>query len=268
MRVGLLAVIGLAAGTAIGPRTAFADAQPARASVSATRDHGLRNGGGRDFFYEEKAVYAVTAKPGRITDVVLEPGERLVGTGPIAAGDTARWVIGDTISGEGEMTRVHVMLKPTEAGLATNLIINTDRRTYHLDLRSSSQAWDSHVAWRYRVVPPVPPPTPPLRAHPSAEDAVTRLNFGYLIKGPRVAWRPMRVFDDGARTYVEFPPTIVMSDLPPLFAMGPDGRTSELINYRVTGQRITVDRLLDRAELRLGQGRSERRVTILRGAFR
>lgn len=262
----LLIALGLAA-VATG---ALADGQPARpgaAAASSTPNPALRAGGSaRDYFYQDEAVYAVSAKPGHITDIVLQPGERL--TGPIAAGDTARWVIGDTISGEGETRRVHVLLKPTEAGLATNLIINSDRRTYRLSLRSSSQAWNSHVAWRYAVTP-VGIPQAPLAKTPSpADDAVARLNFSYSIRGPRTPWRPLRVFDDGVRTYVEFAPAIVMTELPPLFRSGADRHASELINYRVTGQRIVVDGILDRAELRLGQGGSERRVRILREAGR
>ena len=226
-------------------------------------------GGARTFVYQEGVTYAVSAMPGRITDIVLQPGERLVGSGPVAAGDTARWVIGDTISGEGETRRVHVMIKPTEVALATNLIINTDRRTYHLELRSTARTWLSQVAWRYpaaELVAVARPPPPNATISSSPGDAVAQLNFGYLIAGPRTPWRPLRAFDDGARTYVEFAPSIVMTELPPLFAIGADGKTPELINYRVTGKRIVIDRILDRAELQLGQGRSERRVRIVREA--
>lgn len=249
---------------------AFADAPPTGTAASSAGGRAtpeavvLGAGGARTFFYRDGAVYAVTARPGRITDIVLQPGERLVGTGPIAAGDTARWVIGDTTSGEGETRRVHVMLKPVEAGLATNLIINTDRRTYHLELRSTSKAWLSQVSWRYPVELPAVLPPPALKTSPPAEEAIPRLNFGYAIGGARTPWRPLRVFDDGMRTYVEFAPSIVMSDLPPLFGLGPDGKTAELLNYRISGHRIVVDRILDRAELRLGQGRSERRVRLVR----
>jgi P-type conjugative transfer protein TrbG len=96
------------------------------------------------------AVYDVVAAPGRITDIVLEAGEALVDTNPIAAGDTVRWVIGDTTSGEGASRRVHVLVKPVQGGLSTNLIINTSRRTYHLQLRASSRAFLSQVSGAIR----------------------------------------------------------------------------------------------------------------------
>ncbi|MBN9054380.1 MAG: TrbG/VirB9 family P-type conjugative transfer protein, partial [Rhizobiales bacterium] len=47
------------------------------------------------------ALYQVYAAPGQVTDIALQPGEELVGSGPVAAGDTVRWIIGDTVSGSG-----------------------------------------------------------------------------------------------------------------------------------------------------------------------
>ena len=47
------------------------------------------------------ALYQVYAAPGQITDIALQEGEQLVGSGPVAAGDTVRWIIGDTESGTG-----------------------------------------------------------------------------------------------------------------------------------------------------------------------
>ena len=211
-------------------------------------------GGAKRFVFTEATVYPVIATPGRITDIILEPGETLVGSGPVAAGDTARWVIGDTISGTGAGRRVHVMIKPTAANLATNLIINTDRRTYHLELRASGRTWLSQVSWRYEAdIAPVlvaAPPADTVAAPPRS--AVGPLNQAYRISGPYPPWRPIGVSDDGQRVFIAFGPGVAMSDLPPLYRIGPDGKTAELINYHVEGRRLVVDRLFDRAELRLG----------------
>ncbi|NQE65350.1 P-type conjugative transfer protein TrbG [Caulobacter sp. RHG1] len=223
--------------------------------------------GPKRFIYDEETVYPIIATPGRITDIVLEPGEALVGEGAIAAGDTARWVIGDTVSGVGATRRVHVLVKPTAANLATNLLINTDRRTYHLELRASARTWLSQVAWVY---PPPPivlvaaPPTPANR--PPTEPSERRINIGYKIEGTHPPWRPIRVFDDGRKVFVAFGPGIDVSDLPPLYRLGPDGKTAELINYRIEGQRLVTDRLFDRTELRLGAKRRAIAVRLTRKA--
>jgi P-type conjugative transfer protein TrbG len=248
---------------AVGLGTRAWGAAPSGSPASSRAEATLRT-----YAYEDDRVYPVLASPGWITDVVLQPGERLVGSG-LAAGDTARWIIGDTVSGTGEGQRVHVLVKPSAAGLATNLIINTSLRTYHLDLRAVARGGDPQVRWRYAAPPivlvaaPAVPVAPPIVA---ADPDLTRLNLAYRIKGPRVVWRPSRVFDDGQRTYVEFPPAVRLADLPPLFVTGADGKTAELVNYRIAGRRLVVDRILNRAELRLGQGHWARRIRIVREA--
>ena len=258
---------GLAGSMLIGA-CALAAAAPVWAGSGPERDLPAASLARRTYAYEDGMVYPVLASPGRITDLVLQPGERLVGSGALAAGDTARWIIGDTVSGTGAEQRVHVLVKPSALGLATNLIINTALRTYHLDLRAVARGADTEVRWRYAAPPIVLVAAPPAAPVVVAEPDLARLNLAYRIKGPRVPWRPLRVFDDGRRTYVEFGPAVALADLPPLFVAGADGKTSELVNYRVVGRRIIVDRILDQAELRLGQGRWARRVRILREAGR
>lgn len=216
--------------------------------------------GMKEFDWRETAIYPVIATPGRITDIVLEPGEALVAAGAIAAGDTARWVIGDTTSGAGLGRRVHVLIKPTATGLATNLLINTDRRTYHLELRASARTWQAQVSWTYAAPAPVLVDAP--RARPALD--LSRVNRSYRVEGDHPVWRPVAVFDDGQRAYVEFGPGVVMDDLPPLYRLSPDGKASELVNYRVEDRRIVLDRLFDRVELRLGVKREAQRVRIVR----
>lgn len=212
------------------------------------------------------ALYQVYASPGQVTDIALQEGEQLVGTGPVAAGDTVRWLIGDTVSGRGPTARIHILVKPIRSDISTNLVINTDRRTYHIELRANPSVYMASVSWTY--------PQDELIALRQAEEAEARaapvavnipiaaLNFAYRLTGDRPAWRPVRVFDDGRQTFVEFPESVAQGEMPPLFALG-EGDQAELVNYRVSGRFMVVDRLLDRAELRLGDRRSQQRVEIL-----
>jgi type IV secretory pathway VirB9-like protein len=93
------------------------------------------------------ALYQVYAAPGQVTDIALQEGGQLVGPGPVAAGDTVRWIIGDTVSGSGATAREHILVKPTRPDLVTNLVINTDRRTYHLELRATPTTYMASVSW-------------------------------------------------------------------------------------------------------------------------
>ena len=101
------------------------------------------------FPFSPGALYQIYASPGQITDIALEPGEQLTGSGPLAAGDTVRWIVGDTESGNGETRRVHIMVKPTRPAIETNLVVNTDRRTYLIELRSREKPYMPSVAWFY-----------------------------------------------------------------------------------------------------------------------
>lgn len=64
------------------------------------------------------------------------------------------------------------------------------------------------------------------------------------------------MFDDGAKTYVEFSASLATGEAPPLFVMGADGE-AELVNYRQRDRFYVVDRIFDAAELRLGRKKSQ-----------
>jgi len=215
--------------------------------------------------FVEGSLYQVYTKPGQVTDIALQTGEKLVGPGPVAAGDTARWMIGNTISGTGAAQQVHILVKPTRSDIATNLVINTDRRTYHIELRSNAQTYMASVSWTYPqddLIALREAAVAEERAAPIASGLdIARLDFGYVISGDKPEWRPVRAFDDGVRVYVEFPQAAAQSELPPLFAIGAGGR-AEIVNYRVRGRYMIVDRLFPSAELRLGDGKRQIKVRI------
>ena len=212
--------------------------------------------------WSEGALYQVYAAVGQITTIALEPGENLTGAGPIAAGDTARWVIGDTESGSGPTRRVHVLVKPTRPDISTNLVITTDRRIYMIELRAREALYMPAVAWAY----PAPPPGSRVAA-PSAPvipaEAARNYRYGLQVQGSSPPWRPLSVFDDGRRVYVVFPRGIVQGEMPPLFVLGSDGEP-QIVNSRIHRNVLIVDRLFGAAELRLGSGDRQQVVRIVR----
>ncbi len=202
--------------------------------------------------FSDGLLYEVYTAPGRVTDITLQPGEIL---GAVASGDTVRWVIGDTTSGAGADKRTHVLVKPFAAGLSTNLVITTDRRTYHLALVSTAATAMAALSWSY----PQDALIALKNAQGQAESAtpvatgldVDQLQFNYAISGDHPSWRPLRTFDDGRQTFIEFPATLGVGEAPPLFLVAAKGE-AQLVNYRVRGRFYIVDRLFDNAELRLG----------------
>ena len=207
------------------------------------------------YAWTEGALYRLYTAPEHVSEIALEPGETLVS---VAAGDTVRWVIGDTVSGAGPARRTHVLVKPTVPGLRTNLVIATDRRVYHVSLQSTAGAAMASMSWSYprdamKVLDRADDlPPPETVAGVSLED----LEFGYAIEGDDPPWRPLRAFDDGMQVFIEFPAGLAQGEAPPLFVSGEEGGT-ELVNYRLRGRFYVVDRLFDRAELRLGARRQE-----------
>ena len=216
--------------------------------------------------WSDGALYQVYAAPGEITDIALEPGEQLVGPGPVAAGDTVRWIIGDTESGIGVAKQEHILVKPTRPDLVTNLVIDTDRRTYHLELHADAKTYMAAVSWLYPQDQLIA-----LRHLNAAADAaapiasgvdINALNFRYRIEGDNPAWRPLRAFDDGRQVFIEFPSGIAQGEMPPLWVIGAEG-DGQLVNYRVHGTHMIVDRLFAAAELKLG-GKHQETVRIVR----
>lgn len=218
--------------------------------------------------FTQGALYQVYTAVGQITDIALQPGEQLVGSGPVAAGDTVRWIIGDTESGSGATKQIHILVKPTRTELMTNLVINTNLRTYYMELRSTERTYMASVSWQYpqdQLIALRRQNAEAQATQPVATGVdISRVNFRYEIDGDRAPWRPLRAFDDGRQVFIEFPRGIGQGEMPPLFVVGPDGNTSELVNYRVRGNHMIVDRLFAAAELRFGSDKNQKRVRITR----
>jgi P-type conjugative transfer protein TrbG len=246
------------------------DSAPAAANAAA-RMQPVRNGfinAIQVYPFADGALYQVYTAPGQITDIGLQPGEQLVGSGPVAAGDTVRWIIGDTESGVGAGKQVHILVKPTRAALTTNLVINTTARTYHIELRSTDKTYMASVSWQYpqdQLIALRRQNAEARAAEPAASGIdLTRVNFRYSIAGDRAPWKPLRAFDDGRQVFIEFPRGIAQGEMPPIFVVGPEGGTSELVNYRIRANYMIIDRLFAAAELRFGDGKHQQHVRISR----
>lgn len=207
--------------------------------------------------FTEGGLYQIYTSPGRVTAIALQPGEELV---TVAAGDTVRWIVGDTSSGGGDELRVNVLVKPIRVGLKTNLVITTSRRTYLIELTSTEKTWMASVSWDYphdrmfalQRQAQAAQSTTPVDTGLSLEN----IRFRYAISGSDAPWKPLRAFDDGQKVYIEFPGGIAQGELPPLFVIGGQG-DGQLVNYRFRSPYYIVDRLFGAAELRLGSDKSD-----------
>jgi P-type conjugative transfer protein TrbG len=208
------------------------------------------------FTYSPGGIYEVQAATFHETALQLQPGEQLTGKDLPTAGDTARWTIAATRTGTAPNETTVLIVKPLETDLETNMTITTNRRLYTVVLRSSDHTYMPLVGWLY----------PQDAAHDMQEQVATakkledqseslrvspeQLNFNCSITGSQVAWRPLRAYDDGAKTYLQMSPEMQSYEAPAIFVM--DGKTPILVNYRVKHSLYIVDRLFDKAQLRIG----------------
>lgn len=236
-------------------------------ALSTSRADGFVNAA-QVFPYETGRVFEVWTAPLRITTISLEVGETITNK---ASGDTERWMIGDTTSGTGATLQTHILVKPYRAAIATNMVVTTNRRVYLLSLRAaeSADAFNSAVTWTH------PQPLPnsgikttkaPLAINgPLGRTAdIETLNQNYRIKAgwSRPPWTPISVSDDGRQTFITFPESLGSTEAPPLFVIADNGE-AQLVNWRKQGNVYVVDRLFQKAELRLG-GANPRVVKIER----
>ncbi|MGX1354091.1 P-type conjugative transfer protein TrbG [Bradyrhizobium elkanii] len=215
--------------------------------------------------WTEGALYRLYASPEKVSTIALQAGEELI---DVSTGDTVRWVVGDTSSGQGSSRRVHILIKPTLPDIQTNLVVLTDRRAYHLELVSTKQTYMASISWTYPTDTLVALHRQNAIAQANEERVADRgvrldsLNFRYRIEGDDPPWRPVRAFDDGRKVYIQMPSGLSQGEAPPLFVAGADGRPN-LVNYRVRGSYYIVDRMFGAAELRLGED-PQRIVRIIR----
>lgn len=209
----------------------------------------------------------------QVCDVALQPGEQV---NSIHLGDTARWTVEPAITGSGASETQHLIIKPMDVGLETSLVVTTNRRTYHLKLRSHRTEYMPQVSFTY--------PEDTLakwdaiqrretqertdRTIPQTGEYLGDLSFDYDLSGS-ASWKPVRVYNDGRKTIIEMPSAMEQTEAPSLLVVRREGglfRDEEtvMVNYRVQGNRYIVDTVFDHAILIAGVGNGQDRVTITR----
>ena len=201
------------------------------------------------FNYDKSSIYEITSSVDHITDIALKEGESLTTTP--TAGDTVRWNLSVMKSGDGVKAQTHVIIKPLDTNIETNLIITTDQSIYHIKLKSGDYHMPS-VAWNYPMDGKIKFEEA-LKKKQTEEATISPENlcFNYDIEGKDYNWKPIRVFDDGSKTYIQMPRNFKVTEAPVLFLLD-DEENPLIVNYRVKGDLYILDRLVEKAELRVG----------------
>ncbi len=205
--------------------------------------------------------------PLQVCSIRLQQGEIV---NDVHAGDAVRWKITPATEGSGQTASTIIIIKPTDINLTTNLIVTTDRRTYTIKLASTKNDWMPILSFDYpddiqrewaayhlRKTQVVQTNT-----MPATGQNLAALDFNYNLSGDNPSWKPVRIYTDGIKTYIQFPSTH-FNESPALLSLGNSG-DEELVNYRLIGDRYVVDKVLDRAALIVGVGLSQTKVEIIR----
>jgi len=277
------------------PEEVLPVSDPAKTAVIRSREWAenpralpIQGKDGRMMFTFGDSAPTIICAPLRVCDLELEPGETVQGAPHV--GDAVRWKISPAVSAEGEQKVTHLIIKPTEPGLDTNLMIPTDRRTYHLRLVSSKEKYLSRIAFEYpdNVAPvwqrmmqsakvgassafvatsaaaSAPAPTSASQGDlPTV--VVDRINFNYKVEviNGKPRFKPVRVMDDGIHTFISMNDDMPVEEAPVLVMVDADGG-EQMVNYRLKGNIFTIDRMVDKVALITGTGRAQQRVEITR----
>jgi type IV secretion system protein VirB9 len=182
------------------------------------------------FVYDENRTYEILTRPMSATDIQFEQGEKFIG---MPMGDTYNWEIG------GLAGTNHLFIKPLFPRLVNTATLVTNKRTYQLVFKSSSEdgIWYQRVHWEFpdkqRGMKFVTPEQiygngsraqleenkpEPVRLNTEMSqndvdgvkgpvDLVKGMDFDYEITGD-ASFKPVRVFNDKTRTWIEFPEDI------------------------------------------------------------
>lgn len=238
------------------------------------RDLPARGKDGSVVFTFGATLPSVVCAPLYVCDLALQEGEVV---NDVHVGDSVRWQISPATQGTEDKTITHLIIKPNDVGLTTNLVVITNRRAYTIKLTSQRDAWMPRISFQYPDAVATEwgayrSQQDRLReereATATAEQADATTNASYSLSG-EASWRPMRVYARGGKTYIQFPRQITQGDLPVLVGLGEDGGlfsepSKELVNYRFVNHRIVVDKVLKRAELISGTGWNQVSITIER----
>lgn len=213
------------------------------------------SGGTMFYDFDETFVYEIYCQPYRITDLSLEPGEMVLENPFIS--ESQVWEMGAGVSRKNGQDVQHFYLKPDISGLTTSMIIITDRRVYHLLLKSFKDCYMAMVEFEYPNTMPYTVKTDAMVERMNSKtNALSGIDPKYLSFDYKMSysifkkplWLPKRVYDDGRRTYIQLDETVLHTQSPVLF-----NHRNERLNYRVDKNLIIIDELIEKVTLRRGK---------------
>jgi type IV secretion system protein VirB9 len=222
----------------------------------------------------------ITCSPLHICVINLMTGEHITN---MSIGDSVRWLVQSASAGDLPV----VVVKPTAAGLVTNLVVTTDAgRVYYMTLVSDAHDYVPLVGFYdpQQLVMNMQQQAAQARAAEEAKIEAKKkavvapmggidpasLDFDFTCKVDdghadleNADLKPVRVFAGGGHTYLQMPPDMKYTDAPAVFNVS-NGQT-ELMNSRLVHGYYIIDGLPQTFKLVVGAGKAARGVTCRHG---
>ena len=207
--------------------------------------------------YNKYKQFEINTKVGYVTDVQLRPGEVVQ---KIASGNTTQWQVDvDIIDGV-----QHVYIKPMVSGIRTNMIINTDQRSYRF-LVNSTDEMEYVVVFNFAELDreaQLKAEAEALAAQQARLDNLKRLqnthfNTNYKViktKNVKTVYVPKNIFDDGQKTYIEVSDLALRDNLPLVYSYDDwEKGKLQLVNYRLKNNVIEIDKVVNKMRVMFSQ---------------
>lgn len=232
----------------------------------------------------------VTCAPLHVCSVALQEGESITS---VSIGDTVRWLLQSATAG----AKPVMMIKPTQAGLSTNLVVTSDKgRIYYMHLVSNKTEYVPMVTWydpaamtrdfsaeaqaaaRQKAEFEASMAAMKLANDQAKAQRVvadksvgkldpTTLDFEYSCVGD-AAFKPTRIFTNDTHMFIQLPPSVSAADAPAVF--NTSNNETELLNARLVNGYYIIDGKPTKLSLVLGVGASAQTVKCektLRSSF-
>lgn len=229
-------------------------------------------------------IPVLKCRPLNYCSIQLQPGERLVED--LSLGDSVLWDAELRVSGSAEKPNVRVIIKPDDKATQTSLLVATNKRFYDIQLVKSDSHYTNVLAFTYpqeiaannkaridKLNAAAARTAAAKKKRVAADHArksvpvgkksvyVGKLDFDYKISG-KTKFKPVRVFNDGKKTYIDLPENY--SGEKPVFLASGTHAASEIVNSRWSGNRLTVDRVVEAGTLVRGVGGRAQKITLKR----
>ena len=207
--------------------------------------------------YNKYKQFEINTKVGYVTDVQLRPGEVVQ---KIASGNTTQWQVDvDIIDGV-----QHVYIKPMVSGIRTNMIINTDQRSYRF-LVNSTDEMEYVVVFNFAELDREAQLKAEAEALAVQQSRLynlkrlknTHFNTNYKViktKNVKTAYVPKNIFDDGQKTYIEVSDLALRDNLPLVYSYDDwEKGKLQLVNYRLKNNVIEIDKVVNKMRVMFSQ---------------